>query len=600
MKLRTKILTGAAAAMAMVVGAVVMLTDSSIQAQVNAANCGDVITLEAGRIYVENITLPVKPCTDTSYITIQSSRASELPEGKRVTPAQAPLLAWLQSNVNAEPVIKTAPGAHHYRFIGIRASTVNEGVFVYDLVRLGEGKPNQTALAQAPHHISIDRSYLHGWPTQDVLRGVAANAAHWEVTNSYISDIHWIGAEAQAIGSWNGPGPSKIINSYLEAAGENVMFGGADSGSAELMPAGLEMRLNHLFKPLSWKVGHPTYAGKHWTVKNIAEWKAMAGAVIEANVFENNWTDAQDGSGILFTVRNQECTAPWSTVTRVTFKNNIVKGVSGAALNLLGIDNEATPEYRAANPGKCSNIPADQLKLGSTRGTGVTVENNLFIDIGGAFVQLNGFYNVTVNRNTSLQRGNLMTLYGEPSNGFKFTSNLTIDHDYGIFGDGGTGGVAALNKYTPGWAMTGNVIAKPYGGGGNYPPNNQYPSDLILSPDFRSTWTETGCNIDQLLAAQSGVVVPLPSPSPTVSPSISPSPTATQPLPSPTPPPPSPSPSISPRPSPSPSASPTPAPCVATAWPNSVSGQNSKMQERRAQGCYPVRRTNNGMEYARP
>jgi hypothetical protein len=30
---------------------------------------------------------------------------------------------------------------------------------------------------------------------------------------------------------------------------------------------------NHLFKPLSWKIGHPTYAGTPWSVKNILELK---------------------------------------------------------------------------------------------------------------------------------------------------------------------------------------------------------------------------------------------------------------------------------------------------------------------------------------
>lgn len=619
---RAKVLGGIGAAMATGITAMLMLTASTInvpvggdvQAAINSAGCGDTIILQAGAIYVQPITLPAKTCLlFNSDITIQSSRANELPEDKRVGPAQAHLLAWLQSNVNAEPVIKTAPGAHHYKFIGIRASTANEGVFVYDLIRWGDGRGTQKTLAQVPHHLVWDRGYIHGWPTQDVLRGVAANAAHWEVTNSYISDIHWVGLEAQAINSWNGPGPSKIINNYLEAAGENVMFGGADSAAPELMPADLEVRRNYMFKPLSWKVGHATYAGKHWTVKNIFELKAVKRAVVEGNLFENNWTDAQDGTAILFTVRNQECTANWSTVQGVTFRDNIVKGVEGAALNFLGIDNEATPEYIAANPDKCRGF--DPAKLGSERGTDALVTNNLFYDIKGGFMQLNGFNNLTVSNNTHFQNGNTITFYGKDvSQGFAYRDNVTTEKPYGVRDESGTQGIAALEKSAPSSTFTGNVMAHPPLGSESWyfpmPSGNEYPPGLTIGTDFRTPYVGKGANIDQLLAAQAGVVsgpIPVPSVSPSASPSIQPSPSATgtvAPLPSPTPtqaPLPSPTPTSTPTPQPSPSPQPSPVRCLTTSWPSSTSGRNAKMAERRTQGCYPVRQPNlNTMEYARP
>ena len=91
-----------------------------------------------------------------------------------------------------------------------------------------------------------------------------------------------------------------------------------------------------------------------------------------------------------------------------------------------------------------------------------------------------------------------------------------------------------------------------------------------------------------------------PTPQPSVSPTVTPVPTIA-PLPSPSPKPsPSPSPTPIPSPRPSPSPSPTLAPCQSTSWPSSAQGQNSKMDERRAQGCYPVRRNGNAMEYGRP
>ena len=43
---------------------------------------------------------------------------------------------------------------------------------------------------------------------------------------------------------WNGPGPFLIENNYLEAAGENVMFGGSDPSIANLVPSNITIRRN--------------------------------------------------------------------------------------------------------------------------------------------------------------------------------------------------------------------------------------------------------------------------------------------------------------------------------------------------------------------
>ena len=95
------------------------------------------------------------------------------------------------------------------------------------------------------------------------------NSASTEVLNSYISDVHGRGYDTQAICTWNGPGPFKIINNYLEAAGENVMFGGSPAAIPNLVPTDIEIRNNYFFKPLSWYVNDPSYAGIRWSVRNL-------------------------------------------------------------------------------------------------------------------------------------------------------------------------------------------------------------------------------------------------------------------------------------------------------------------------------------------
>src|SRR6185503_15040498 len=367
---------------------IIVPAGGNVQSAINAAQYGDTIILEAGAIYTASITLPVK--SGTGEIVIQSSRLSELPEGVRVNPSQSALFAKLQSSIPAEAVVKTAPGAHHYRFQGIEFSTSTATTLVYDLIRFGDGRQMQTTLSAVPHHLVVDRCYIHGFDTQDVQRGVSANGSEITISNSYISNIHWVGFDTQAVGGWNGPGPIRIINNYLEAAGENIMFGGADPASADFIPSNIEIRRNFVFKPLSWKIGDPTYAGKHWTVKNLLELKNAKNVVIDGNVFQNCWLDAQVGIPILFTVRNQEGTAPFSILQNITFTNNIVRGAEGG-LNFLGSDNDQP----------------------SQRAVGALIANNLFTDIRGPFMTMNGFYNVKLDHNTTFQSHNTYTLYGE-------------------------------------------------------------------------------------------------------------------------------------------------------------------------------------------
>lgn len=424
----------------------------SLQAALNSAQYGDTIVMQAGATYSGNFELPLK--TGTGEIVIQSSRISELPEGARVNPSQSALFAKVQTT-NSDPVLKTATGAHHYRFQGIEFSTTSDTKQVYDLIRFGEGRREQKTLDAVPHHLVIDRCYIHGFDTQDVQRGISLNSAESTVSNSYISSMHGVGFDTQAIAGWNGPGPFHIINNYLEGAGENILFGGADPGIPNLVPADIEIRRNYVFKPLSWKVGHPSYAGKHWTVKNLLELKNAKNVVIDGNVFENCWTDGQTGIPILFTVRNQEGTAPWSILENVTFTNNIVKGAEGA-LNLLGSDNEKP----------------------SQRSSGLLIANNLFVDIHGPFLTMNGYNKVSVVHNTHFQTHNITVLYGTPVQQFAYRDNLTIREakGYGMFGDSLGEGLPALRKFTPDAIIKNNVLA--LADSSLYPRDNYFPSSI--------------------------------------------------------------------------------------------------------------------------
>jgi hypothetical protein len=306
------------------------------QAALNQAQPGDEIVLQAGATYAGNFILPAKKGGE-KWITVRTSNMAGLPkEGTRVSPKDAAAMPKIVVP-NGNGAISTALKAGYYRLIGLEVTVAPTVKRVWALVNLGKGGDEQKSLDVVAHHLILDRMYIHGGPKHDCFRCVALNSAASAVIDSYLSEGHVVGFDAQAICGVNGPGPFKIVNNYLEGSGENVMFGGADPAIRDLVPSDIEFRYNHCFKPLSWKIGHPSYAGIPWAVKNLFELKNARRVLIEGNLFENNWVHAQNGTGILFTVRNQSGTAPWSAVQDVTMINNRLHN-SPTAFVVMGYD----------------------------------------------------------------------------------------------------------------------------------------------------------------------------------------------------------------------------------------------------------------------
>ena len=94
---------------------------------------------------------------------------------------------------------------------------------------------------------------MHGDRYVGQKRCIALNAASVTIRDSYVADCKGVGQDTQAIGGWNGPGPYTIENNYLEAAGENVMFGGADPAIPNLVADGITVRRNYFSRPMSWR-----------------------------------------------------------------------------------------------------------------------------------------------------------------------------------------------------------------------------------------------------------------------------------------------------------------------------------------------------------
>jgi hypothetical protein len=439
----------------------------NFQAALNAAQPGDVITLEAGATFVGPFTLPHKPGSGWIIIRTNAPDSSLPPPGARIDPSHAKLMPTLTAK--SESVITAAAGAHHYRFIGVEMRP-RDDVFLYALVLLGTRQ--QTSLEQLPHHIIFDRCYLHGDPKKGTRRGIAMNSRYTAVIDSYLADFKEVDADSQAIAGWLGPGPFKIVNNYLEAAGENVMFGGGAPAISGVVPSDIEIRRNHVAKPLSWKVGHSTYAGTPWTVKNLFELKNARRVLIDGNLFERNWAHAQNGFAVLFTVRFEGGAAPWSAVEDVAFTNNIVRH-TGSGINMSARD--------------------DEFLRGGAQTRRILVKNNLFTDVDGTtwggdgrlFQILHETAHVVIDHNTAFQTGNPLVGDGPANPGFVFRNNIALHNAYGVAGTGTGPGNTTFRRYFPDSVFEKNVLVGPWPSVGGATiamysdhPNNFFPASL--------------------------------------------------------------------------------------------------------------------------
>ena len=187
----------------------------NVQAAIDAAKPGDVIELQGGATFDGPFELRAKSgMSATSGITIRSAANSLLPgPGVRITPAAAPALAKIRATTGG-PAISTEAGAAYWTLQWLEflpASSTSSA----NLVEFGSAGPSQSTLSGVPHHLVMDRSYVHGNPTYGQRRRLALNSADATVVNSHFSDFKGLNQDTQAIGGWNGPGPFLIENDYL-------------------------------------------------------------------------------------------------------------------------------------------------------------------------------------------------------------------------------------------------------------------------------------------------------------------------------------------------------------------------------------------------
>jgi hypothetical protein len=325
-----------------------------------AAVCGDIIQIPAGTaitaIASAGLSIPTKTCDANHYITVETSAVANLPaEGNRLTPCyagiqslpgrpsypcpdavnyMAKIVAAATSGGGTRAITISANSAY-IRFIGLEITRSSGSGINSQLVNMNAGGIN---------HIIFDRVWGHGNTTDETTRFASMNrTSYFALIDSSLTDfwcVSVIGActDAQAISGGSNSNVAdadntwKAVNNFLEGAAETIELGG---GSAALTPTGIEIRLNHMFKPLTWNPGDPSYnggvGGHAFIVKNLWETKNSDRVLLEANVLENVWAGfSQQGDAVTLTPKNQSGGAginlcPSCQVTNTTIRYNKIR-----------------------------------------------------------------------------------------------------------------------------------------------------------------------------------------------------------------------------------------------------------------------------------
>jgi len=406
--------------------------NDQLQKAIDDAQLSTTILLQAGATYtpLDDRGFILKNKTSgTGWIIIRTSapNTSLPPPGTRLTPNYSSVMPKLVRSSAGLYALSCDVSAHHYRIIGVEF--MNPGNV--DTARGGAAfvacaSSQETSLDMQNHHILFDRVYIHG-PSgpgaAGVKFGIVFGGQNDGVIDSTIEELVSNDGESKAVGNWYGAGPMVVRNNFLSAAGENIMVGGATPFIAGLTPSDIEFRHNYLYKPLKWKDDTAYTTGPNRVVtKNLFELKNAKRVLIEGNVFENAWPDAQTGYGMMFTPRGGGSIGsdPWTIVSDVTVRSNLFKNCTDG----LGVS------------GGGSTISLAQG--GPTqRGGRFLIENNLFVGLGGDYptgYTSGNFVIVALGPSDVQIKHNTVASYaGTTIRGSAFTFTYGVSNDGGLF-----------------------------------------------------------------------------------------------------------------------------------------------------------------------
>jgi len=478
-----------------------VLANGNLQATINQAQCGDTITLQAGASFLSSsagFVLPAKPCDNNHWITITTSSYNLLPpEGQRLTPCYSgvkslpgrPAFACLSSQVVTAQVVANiahhapaafvlAPNANHYRFIGL------------EITRPVAGKTASLVRTNNATQIIFDRVWIHGVAINDTSTaiGLDSGSSYIALIDSYANDFHCEAVTGICVDSHVlfgglgnlGGGPYKIVDNFLEASAEGILFGG---GAATYNPSDIEVRRNHFFKPLTWQPGNkPLVTGPNhrpFIVKNNFELKNAQRVLLEGNLLEDVWGGfSQYGYQIVLTPKDQVNKCPICVVADVTVRYNEIRH-SGAGLTVSSGLSDLGGAAQGAENISIHDDLLDDISAAKYAGAGgvlgLSANPQMF------------WHDISINHLTSTSQNQILMVTGSvnpsPMTNVDLTNSILVVGKYQIVSTGaGTNKncdyrlavpYTIFNNCWNTYTVSDNVIV---GGSNSWPPNQSLPT----------------------------------------------------------------------------------------------------------------------------
>lgn len=473
-------------------------TTAQVQADLNAAACGDRILVQAGSS-IGSINWPHKGCDNAHWIGLLSTGITDPafpPEGTRLTPcwsgvASMPNRAYPCTSAKVLTFKIVAPasgnaitatgGGDHIRIIGAELTrNPAGGIAVYNIVDL----------SGTPSWLIFDRVWCHGVENTFPIAVQSSDTSttrciylgqsnHVAVIDSYFTDFYDTSAmsangntDAQCVGGGSGGiansgwGVYKFVNNHCEASGEGILLGGSSGPS--LTPAGctilvncnvdvaadIEVRRNYFFKPPQWNGNTTTPGGTGWpVVKNGFEMKMGVRALFEGNVIENCWYNAQVCYAFSVAPVNQQsggatptATCPTCVVTDFTYRYNYAYSVA-YGIAVYSFMPAGCPTCQTQGSNRVSihdNLIGDNLNLGNLSGQSAGDEMEILATNDSTSQGLNKIQNLNISHNTFVKGIRSLTIFGGPTGNLQMV-NFTLQNNIWSYANFGWGNIGNTN-----------------------------------------------------------------------------------------------------------------------------------------------------------
>lgn len=324
---------------------------SDLQSALNAAAASDgnlthEIRIPSRATCSGNWTLPLKNGPNPNgvgWIVVRSDADESLlpPEGIRMRgdwyTGQLPKLRTTLNRRGAfDPVFRMAPKSHHYRLMGLEISTdpaVTTPGAVILINTMSEDAGEYLDPANQPHHLIVDRAYIHGNDNNSTSMGIRLACNYCAVVDSEIVDIATRVGDGGAVQLDNSEGPIRIINNKLQGSSIGGFYASDNSTIPTTDVRNVVFRRNFVTKRRSWKPNAPEFAAQV-SLPIISATNAPAALFRTDRDFEvdsNDWVSFTGGTGAWAALNTREFLISDGTLLSISSQAGVATVTTGTA-----------------------------------------------------------------------------------------------------------------------------------------------------------------------------------------------------------------------------------------------------------------------------